>query len=125
MTTGKTASDTPPQTTTTAIDTLESVAFDKEGFLRNLSDWSPDIALNIADGEGISLTEAHWEVIYLLRNYYQSFDSSPAMRALVKYCALQLGKEKGSSLHLLSLFPGSPAKIGSKIAGLPKPDNCL
>ena len=35
------------------------------------------------------------------------------------------GKEKGSSMYLLQLFPGSPAKIGSKIAGLPKPDNCL
>lgn len=103
----------------------EPIEYDKEGFLRNLTDWSPEVALHIAQGEGISLSEAHWEVIYLLRDYYQSFDSSPAMRALVKYCALQLGKEKGNSLHLLSLFPGSPAKIGSKIAGLPKPDNCL
>ena len=125
MTTGKTASNTPTETTTTAIDTVETVAFDKEGFLSNLADWSPDIARHIADGEGISLTAAHWDVIYLLRDYYRSFDSSPAMRALVKYCALKLGKDKGSSLHLLSLFPGSPAKIGSKIAGLPKPDNCL
>lgn len=125
MTTGKTTPETPCQATTAAANTLMSVSFDQEGFLQNLADWSPDVALNIATAEGISLTDAHWEVIYLLRDYYQNFDSSPAMRALVKYCALQLGKEKGSSLYLLSLFPGSPAKIGSKIAGLPKPDNCL
>ena len=28
-------------------------------------------------------------------------------------------------IYLMSLFPGSPAKLGSKIAGLPKPENCL
>ena len=37
----------------------------------------------------------------------------------------KLGADKGRSISLLSLFPGSPAKLGSKIAGLPKPDNCL
>ncbi|MEP0202583.1 MAG: TusE/DsrC/DsvC family sulfur relay protein [Halioglobus sp.] len=123
-----TIDETPPgataQTTITP-DTSSTVDYDKEGFLRNLNAWSPEVALTIAAGEGINLTEAHWEIIHLLREYYQSFDSSPAMRALVKYCALQLGKDKGSSLYLLALFPGSPAKIGSKIAGLPKPDNCL
>jgi tRNA 2-thiouridine synthesizing protein E len=64
-------------------------------------------------------------VLELLRDYYDSYDSSPAMRALVKYCKQRLGDEKGRSIYLLKLFPGSPAKIGSKIAGLPKPANCL
>ena len=99
--------------------------FDKEGFLRALEDWNPSVAQQIAAGEGIELTQAHWELLNLLRDYYAEFDSSPAMRALVKYCALKLGKEKGRSIYLMSLFPGSPAKLGSKIAGLPKPENCL
>jgi len=43
----------------------------------------------------------------------------------VKFCRLKLGADKGRSIYLMSLFPGSPAKLGSKIAGLPKPDNCL
>ena len=105
--------------------TLPSTAFDKEGFLRKLEDWNPDVAQQIAAGEGIELGDAHWEIIELLRNYYREFDASPAMRPLVKYCALKLGPDKGKSIYLLSLFPGSPAKIGSKIAGLPKPENCL
>ncbi|GAB5449916.1 MAG: TusE/DsrC/DsvC family sulfur relay protein [Halioglobus sp.] len=99
--------------------------FDKEGFLLNLADWTPELAEKLAANEGIELTAAHWEVIELLRGYYSEFDSSPAMRALVKYCRLQLGPDKGRSIYLMSLFPGSPAKLGSKIAGLPKPDNCL
>jgi len=104
---------------------LGESAFDKEGFLRNLSDWDPQVAQQIAERENLDLTPAHWEVLHLLRAYYRQYDSSPAMRALVKYCALNLGPDKGKSIYLMSLFGGSPAKIGSKIAGLPKPDNCL
>ena len=104
---------------------LDAMAFDKEGFLRDLDDWTPEVAAQIATGEGIQLTPAHWEVLNLLRTYYSQYDASPAMRPLVKYCALKLGIEKGKSIYLLGLFPGSPAKIVSKIAGLPKPDNCL
>jgi tRNA 2-thiouridine synthesizing protein E len=99
--------------------------FDKEGFLRNLQDWSLELAAEIAQGENIELSEAHWEVIHLLRRYYQDYESSPANRALVKYVGRELGAEKGRSIYLLGLFPGSPAKLASKIAGLPKPDNCL
>ena len=104
---------------------LSPDAFDKEGFLRDLADWSPQVAEQIAHQEQVQLTPAHWEVIELLRRYYQEFDASPAMRPLVKYCARELGPDKGKSIYLMALFPGSPAKIGSKIAGLPKPDNCL
>ncbi len=99
--------------------------FDKEGFLRDLGDWTPAVAEEMAAREGLELTEAHWEIIGLLRDFYQRFEASPANRALVKFTAQQLGQDKGRSIYLMSLFPGSPAKIGSKIAGLPKPDNCL
>lgn len=98
---------------------------DKQGFLVNLNDWDEAVADLIAKEENISLTKAHWEVIHLLRNFYHEYAISPAMRILVKTVKQQLGEEKGNSIHLLSLFPGSPAKIASKIAGLPKPTNCL
>lgn len=98
---------------------------DKEGYLRLLSDWSPAVAEAIATREGIALTEAHWEVITELREFYRLYEVSPAMRPLVNFLAQRLGKEKGRSIYLLQLFPGSPAKLVSKIAGLPRPANCL
>lgn len=104
---------------------MSDIAFDKEGFLRRLDDWSPQVATLIAEREGLELTDAHWEIIELLREFYRRFEASPANRALVKFAGLELGPEKGRSVYLMSLFPGSPAKLGSKIAGLPKPDNCL
>ncbi|CAA0119648.1 Sulfurtransferase TusE [Halioglobus japonicus] len=107
------------------MSALTADAFDKEGFLRDLSQWNKQVAQQIAAAENLELTPAHWEILELLRAYYQEYDSSPAMRPLVKYCAIHLGADKGKSIYLMSLFPGSPAKIGSKIAGLPKPDNCL
>jgi len=98
---------------------------DKQGFLVNLDDWNESIAEEIALEEGITLSSAHWEIIKLLRAFYQEYAISPAMRILVKTIKQQLGIDKGNSIYLMSLFPGSPAKIASKISGLPKPTNCL
>lgn len=98
---------------------------DKDGFLVNLTDWDEEAAQWLAAQESITLTEAHWEIIYALRRFYSEFDLSPAMRPLVKYIGVSLGAEKGRSIYLMKLFPGSPAKIAAKIAGLPRPTNCL
>lgn len=104
---------------------MTSIELDPEGFLVYLEDWSQQVAEQLAEQEGITLSEQHWEVINCLREFYQEFEVSPAMRPFVKYVGLKLGKDKASSLYLLKLFPGSPAKIAAKIAGLPKPENCL
>lgn len=98
---------------------------DKEGYLINLDDWSKDIADYLAHKEAISLTSEHWEIIFLLRDFYNEFQISPAMRPLVKAVGKKLGADKGKSIYLMQLFPGSPAKLIAKLAGLPKPANCL
>jgi tRNA 2-thiouridine synthesizing protein E len=103
----------------------KTIAVDKDGFLVNLGDWNRLVAEQLASHEQIVLTPQHWEIIDLLRQFYQQFELAPAMRPLIKFIGLQLGKEKANSLYLLQLFPGSPAKLAAKIAGLPKPDNCL
>jgi tRNA 2-thiouridine synthesizing protein E len=103
----------------------EIVQLDKQGFLKDLNQWNEEVAIVLAENEGIALNDGHWQVVKLLRDFYQQFEVSPAMRPLVKYTAQRLGKEKGNSMYLLKLFPGSPAKIAAKISGLPKPDNCL
>lgn len=103
----------------------KNIEIDKEGHLRKLDDWSEEIAELIAQEEGIILTQDHWAIIHLLREFYETFDVSPAMRPLVKYVGIHLGKEKANSIYLLTLFPPSPARVASKIAGLPRPANCL
>ena len=102
-----------------------SLALDKDGFLLELGDWSPAVAEALAAREGLALSPEHWEVIDLLRQFYAEFQLSPATRPLIKYTALKLGNDKGNSLHLNRLFNGTPAKLAAKLAGLPKPTNCI
>lgn len=101
------------------------ISLDKEGYLKNLDDWNTEVANTLADGEAIALTEAHWEIIHLLKQFYDQFDHAPNMRALVKYTQQKLGDDKGKSIYIMKLFPGSSAKIAAKIAGLPRPTHCL
>ncbi|WPO98119.1 TusE/DsrC/DsvC family sulfur relay protein [Pseudomonas sp. HR96] len=102
-----------------------SIGLDKDGFLVDLDDWNPAVARALAEREGIALTDEHWEVLQLLRAFYEEFQLSPATRPLIKYTALKLGADKGNSLHLNRLFNGTPAKLAAKLAGLPKPTNCI
>lgn len=101
------------------------IALDPEGYLVHLDDWNEAVARALAEREGLELQPGHWEIIGLLRDFYQQFQLSPATRPLVKYTAQQLGTEKGNSLYLNHLFRGTPAKLAAKLAGLPKPRNCL
>ena len=103
----------------------KDIELDKEGYLVALDDWSEPVAEALANLEELQLTEAHWQIIALLRDFYAEFQLSPATRPLIKYVALKLGPEIGNSPHLNRLFKGTPAKLAAKLAGLPKPTNCL
>ena len=101
-----------------------SINVDKEGFLRQISDWSESTATELALLDGITLSEDHWQVIKIVRTYYEAYNISPVNRVLVNIIKRDLGPEKGKSIYLMKLFSGKPAKIVAKIAGLPKPSNC-
>ena len=103
----------------------KTLPLDKDGYLRNLEDWDREVAHTLALQEGISLTKKHWEIIHLLRDFHHTHGLSPIMRVLVKLVKKEYGLEKGNSQYLLGLFPGNPATLASKIAGLPRPTNCL
>lgn len=98
---------------------------DKHNYLANLDDWNEDLALYIAELENIEMTPAHWEVVTFVQDFYREFDTSPAMRVLVKAMKKQLGEDKGNSRYLYKLFPKGPAKQATRIAGLPKPAKCI
>ncbi|MDF1761958.1 MAG: TusE/DsrC/DsvC family sulfur relay protein [Oleibacter sp.] len=104
---------------------MSELKVDKDGFLVNLDDWSPTVAEQLADAEGIVLTPNHWQIIEAVQAFYREFDLSPAMRPLSRYIKTHVGAEQASSIYLMQLFPGSPAKRIAKIAGLPRPENCL
>ncbi|WP_233967170.1 sulfurtransferase TusE [Pectobacterium polaris] len=102
-----------------------TIATDAQGYLMDSNVWSEKLAPVLAEQEGIVLTEPHWEVVRFVRNFYQEFNTSPAIRMLVKAMAQKYGEEKGNSRYLYKLFPKGPAKQATKIAGLPKPVKCI
>ncbi|MBS1269176.1 MAG: Sulfurtransferase TusE [Gammaproteobacteria bacterium] len=102
--------------------TLET---DKDGFLQDMSEWSPEIAEHMAALDDLALGEDHWEVINYIREYYEDYRIAPAVRILIKVMGRRLGRDKGGSRYLYRLFPHGPAKQACRYAGLPKPTGCV
>ena len=102
-----------------------TIEHDEEGYIMALNNWSKELAELIAKEENIDMNEEHWEVVNFLRDYYEEYQIAPAVRVLIKAIRKSMGKEKGNNDYMYELFPYGPAKQACKIAGLPKPDNCL
>jgi tRNA 2-thiouridine synthesizing protein E len=101
------------------------IATDKQGYLLNHQVWQKELALIMAKNDAFELTKAHWEVINFVRQFYLTYNTSPAIRALTKAMKAEFGEAKASSRYLYKLFPEGPAKQATKYAGLPKPARCI
>jgi tRNA 2-thiouridine synthesizing protein E len=90
-----------------------------DGFFIDPSQWTQDMAPQIASAEGIAeLTDRHWQVIKFMRHEYDTKGTGPTVRVL--------GKTSGVTVkELYELFPKGPAKVAAKIAGIPKPRGCI
>jgi tRNA 2-thiouridine synthesizing protein E len=96
-----------------------AVELNDEGFLVDPSQWSGEIAVELARRESIDpLTDRHWQVVHFMRQQYEDTGSGPNVRMLAKTSGIPV-KE------LYQLFPKGPAKTAAKIAGIPKPRGCI
>jgi tRNA 2-thiouridine synthesizing protein E len=98
---------------------------DEEGYLQDWQQWEEGMAAAMAEADGITLTDEHWEIIRYLRDYFMKFQIAPPIKMLVKEIAKAMGPEKGNTKYLYSLFPAGPAKQACRYAGLPKPTGCV
>ena len=104
---------------TTLTYESRKVDVNAEGFLLDSSQWTPEIAEQIAREVGIApLTERHWKVITFCREDAARQGQSPGLRRIAKLSGVDM-KE------LYQLFPKGPGKLAAKIAGLPKPTSCV
>lgn len=94
-----------------------NVDVNDEDYLTNPSQWTKEIALEIAKEEGIDLTDKHFQVLEYLRDQY-SKGTILTIRSVGKSGITDI---KG----LYELFPGGPLKKSSRIAGIPKPTSCV
>jgi len=101
------------------MSVLDTVERNEEGFLVNPSDWSKEIAVEIAQGEGITeLSEAHWNIINFCRSNAEESGAAPTLRQITKGAEI-------TTKELFKLFPKGPAKKVAKISGLGKPEGCV
>ena len=93
----------------------------RDGRLANTDDWNETVARAIAEKDGVELTDNHWEIINLMRDFYKQYNISPIRKLLLKAIKEKLGEKKASRDYLLSLFPVDELVVGTKISGLPMP----
>ncbi|MFV1998054.1 MAG: TusE/DsrC/DsvC family sulfur relay protein [Acidiferrobacterales bacterium] len=97
--------------------TVETTA---NGYLVNIEDWSEDLARQIAEQEGVELTDRHWDLMnYLREEYLTNSQNQPNTRNIVKAMTAKWG-QKLAQKDIYDLFPKDPSKQGGRIAGLPE-----
>lgn len=94
-----------------------TVDVNEEGYFTNPSQWTTEIAAEIAKEEGVTLTETHYKMLEYLRARFATGEAL-TIRGVGKSGIVDI---KG----FYELFPGAPMKKATKIAGIPKPASCI
>ncbi len=93
------------------------VNLNDEGYMEDASQWTKEIGTEIANEEGIELTEKHFEVIEFIRNKVAAGEGL-TIRGIGKSGVV-------NAKEFYGLFPGAPLKKATKISGVPKPTSCI
>ncbi|WP_412070452.1 TusE/DsrC/DsvC family sulfur relay protein [Rubrivirga sp. IMCC43871] len=97
--------------------TAATVDVNPEGYLLDASQWSLDLAHEMAAAHGLTLTDRHVEVLQYLREKHAEGTPLTIRR---------IGKSGVVDIKTFyALFPGGPLKVSSKCAGIPKPTSCV
>ncbi|OLF38373.1 TusE/DsrC/DsvC family sulfur relay protein [Psychrobacter sp. Cmf 22.2] len=106
--------------------TLSNIALDQDGHLCDHSIWTPDIAQQLANTLDVELNDEHLAILQQVRAFFNKFNHSPATRPLIKWLQKTLPEQDISNQKLQQLFnTGLVARHVNRLAGLPKPPNCL
>jgi tRNA 2-thiouridine synthesizing protein E len=91
---------------------------DEEGFLAVPAEWNEELAPALAAQIGITLEDAHWEVIRFLRADFAETGETATLRRVSTRTDVPVKQ-------LFALFPQKPSKKMAYVAGLPKPHGCV
>lgn len=103
-----------------------TVALDQDGHLCDHTLWTPAIAQQLADTLDVTLHAEHLAILQQVRAFFVKFNHAPATRPLIKWLQQTLPEHDISNQKLQQLFnTGLVARHVNRLAGLPKPPNCL
>lgn len=98
---------------------------DQDGHLVDYTIWNEVVAQSLANSLDIQLTAWHFEVLYAVRQFYTQFGHSPATRPLIKFLMKVVNPEINNAVLQDRFNTGLVARHLSRLAGVPKPANCL
>lgn len=98
--------------------TVQPQALDEEGFLREVTGWSRELAADLAQKNDLGpLTEDHWKVIEFVHDYYIHHGAGPPVVWIARATGL-------SASAICRLFPCGVVRGAYRLAGLPRPFGC-
>jgi tRNA 2-thiouridine synthesizing protein E len=90
-----------------------------EGFLRDTTDWSREVARALALKNDLGpLTDAHFKIIEFVREYYLRAGDGPPVVKIARATGM-------SAKQICTLFPCGVARGAYRLAGLPRPSGCF
>ena len=95
------------------------------GFPHAPEGWTPALAAECAEREGIALGEQHWEALRAVQEYFaRNADTAVNLRELHDALDEKFHRQ-GGIRQLYLLFPGGPVAQGCRIAGLKPPAGAI
>ena len=102
-----------------------NLELDQDGHLIDYTIWNEDVAQVLANNLELNLTPWHFEILQAVRQFYQQFGHSPATRPLIKCLMKTVSADINNAMLQEKFNTGLVARHLSRLAGVPKPANCL
>ena len=99
---------------------LRKSEVNERGFLTHPEQWTPEVAVAIAEAEGVVLTDTHWVVLNTIREFYAENEVPVSYHVVCPVIDEALRPLRYSCVHAMKqLFPSGGIKQASRIAGVP------
>jgi TusE/DsrC/DsvC family sulfur relay protein len=96
----------------------------EEGYLLDAASWTSDFAEQVAASDlGRGLADFDWAMITFVREFYRAHHMMPLTRRIVSYAGSRVSDF--DSVELQRHYTNKPLWVIAKIAGLPKPVQCI
>ena len=97
---------------------IEIPTRDGDGYLEDMSAWTPEIGHAMIEADDIEVNEEQWEQVLKAREYFEDNGSVPPIRKFAKYVGID-------QKILFKQWMTGPMKPITKYGGLPKPTGCV
>ncbi len=102
-----------------------NLELDQDGHLVDYTIWNESVAQELARKLDLELTPWHFQILQAVRQFYHQFGHSPATRPLIKFLMKTVSSDINNAVLQEQFKTGLVARHLSRLAGIPKPPNCL